>query len=70
MNSASHEYRKMSAKREAQFVPIGLPTVCWKTFPDMVIYAFYVCVCIFQANISFQLYEKIILKVFLDESLK
>ena len=23
----------MSAKRGAQFVPIGMPTVCWKTFP-------------------------------------
>ena len=33
MNSASYEYRKMSAKRRAQFVPIGIPTVCWKTFP-------------------------------------
>ena len=30
--SASYEYRKMSA-RGAQFVPIGMPTVCWKTFP-------------------------------------
>ena len=33
MNSASYEYRKMSARRRAQFVPIGMPTVCWKTFP-------------------------------------
>ena len=23
----------MSARRGAQFVPIGLPTICWKTFP-------------------------------------
>ena len=33
MKSASCEYRKMSARRGAQFVPIGMPTVCWKTFP-------------------------------------
>ena len=33
MKSASYEYRKMSARRGAQFVPIGMPTVCWKTFP-------------------------------------
>ena len=30
MKSASYEYRKMSAKSG---VPIGMPTVCWKTFP-------------------------------------
>ena len=23
----------MSARRGAQFVPIGIPTICWKTFP-------------------------------------
>ena len=28
-----YEYRKMSARRGAQFVPIGMPTVCWKNFP-------------------------------------
>ena len=33
MNSASYEYRNMSARRRAQFVPIGMPTICWKTFP-------------------------------------
>ena len=33
MKSASYEYRKMSARRGAQFVPIGMPTICWKTFP-------------------------------------
>ena len=33
VKSASYEYRKMSARRGAQFVPIGMPTVCWKTFP-------------------------------------
>ena len=33
MKSASYEYRKMSARRGAQIVPIGMPTVCWKTFP-------------------------------------
>ena len=33
MNSASYEYRNMSARRGAQFVPIGMPTICWKTFP-------------------------------------
>ena len=30
MNSASYEYRNMSARRGAQFVPIGMPTICWK----------------------------------------
>ena len=33
MKSASYEYRKMSARSGAQFVPIGMPTICWKTFP-------------------------------------
>ena len=33
MKSASCEYRKMSTRSGAQFVPIGMPTVCWKTFP-------------------------------------
>ena len=33
MNSASYDYRNMSARREAQFVPMGMPTICWKTFP-------------------------------------
>ena len=36
MKSASYEYRNMSARRGAQLqnvVPIGMPTVCWKTFP-------------------------------------
>ena len=32
MNSASYEYRNMLARRGAQFVPIGMPTICWKTF--------------------------------------
>ena len=33
MNSTSYEYRKMSARRGAQYVPIGMQTVCWNTFP-------------------------------------
>ena len=33
MSSASHEYRKVSERKAAQFVPIGMPTACWKTFP-------------------------------------
>ena len=33
MNSASYEYRDMSPRRMAHFVPIGMPTICWKTFP-------------------------------------
>ena len=32
MNSALFEYRNMSARKGAQFVPIGMPTICWKTF--------------------------------------
>ena len=32
MKSASYEYRKMSARSGAQFVPIGMPNVCWKLF--------------------------------------
>ena len=32
MNSASYEYRNMSARRGAQFVPMGMPIICWKTF--------------------------------------
>ena len=30
MNSASYEYRNMSARRGAQFVPMGMPIICWK----------------------------------------
>ena len=26
-------YLGMSARRRAQFVPIGMPIICWKTFP-------------------------------------
>ena len=33
MNSASYEYRNMSARRGEQFVPMGMPIICWKTFP-------------------------------------
>ena len=33
MNYASYEYRNMSARRRAQFVPIGMTTICWKTLP-------------------------------------
>ena len=33
MNSASYEYRNKSARRGAQFVPKGMPIICWKTFP-------------------------------------
>ena len=32
MNSASYEYINISARRGAQFVPFGMPTICWKTF--------------------------------------
>ena len=32
MNSASYEHRNMSARRGAQFLPIGMPAICWKTF--------------------------------------
>ena len=35
MNFASYEYeyRKISARRGAQFVPMGMPIIYWKTFP-------------------------------------
>ena len=33
MNSVSYEYRKMLARRGMPYVPIGMPTVCWKTIP-------------------------------------
>ena len=33
MNSASYEYRNISAKKGAQLVPIGMTIICWKTFP-------------------------------------
>ena len=36
MNSASYEYRNMSARRRAQLVPIGIPTICLKTFPPKI----------------------------------
>ena len=32
MNSASYEYRTMSARTDTQFVPRGIPVNCWKTF--------------------------------------
>ena len=36
MNSASCEYRNMSVRRGALpvFAFIGMPTICWKTFPQ------------------------------------
>ena len=33
MDSASYEYKNMSARRGAQFVSMGMPIICWKTFP-------------------------------------
>ena len=33
MNPASYEYRNMSARRGAQYVPMGMPIICLKTFP-------------------------------------
>ena len=33
MNSASYEYRNMSARRRAQIVPMGMPIICWKIIP-------------------------------------
>jgi hypothetical protein len=33
MKSASYEWRNKSARRGAHVVPIGMPTVCWKTRP-------------------------------------
>ena len=35
MNSASYEYRNILPRRGAQFVPMVMPMVCWKTFPAM-----------------------------------
>jgi hypothetical protein len=32
-NSDSYEYKNKSAKRGAQFVPIGMPTTCWNSIP-------------------------------------
>ena len=33
INATSLEKRNRLAKRGAQMVPIGIPTICWKTFP-------------------------------------
>ena len=33
MHVAAYEYRKMSARKVVQFVPIGMPSLFWKTFP-------------------------------------
>ena len=33
INSASHEYRNMSARRGPHFAPIGIPNICSNTFP-------------------------------------
>ena len=30
MKYASYEYRSMSARREVQFVPMGMLIICWK----------------------------------------
>jgi hypothetical protein len=30
-NSNSYEYKNKSARRGAQFVPIGMPTTCWNS---------------------------------------
>jgi hypothetical protein len=32
-NSNSYEYKNKSARRGAQFVPIGMPTTCWNSVP-------------------------------------
>jgi hypothetical protein len=32
-NSDSYEYKNKSARRGAQFVPIGMPTTCWNSIP-------------------------------------
>jgi hypothetical protein len=32
-NSDSYEYGNKSARREAKFVPIGMPTTCWNSIP-------------------------------------
>jgi hypothetical protein len=32
-NSDSYEYKNKSARRGAQFVPIGMPTTCWNNVP-------------------------------------
>lgn len=32
INSASYNYENKSANRGAQLVPMGIPTVCWKTW--------------------------------------
>ena len=35
MKSASYEYRNMSARRGAQFVPMGMPIICCKSWKVM-----------------------------------
>ena len=32
-NSDSYEYKNKSARRGAQFAPIGMPTTCWNSIP-------------------------------------
>jgi hypothetical protein len=32
-NSDSYEHKNKSARRGAQFVPIGMPTICWNSVP-------------------------------------
>ena len=34
MSSASYEYRNVSARRGAQYVSIGMPTICWNPPPQ------------------------------------
>ena len=36
LNSASNEYRNMSAMTGAQLVPIGMPIICWKHHKNVV----------------------------------
>ena len=36
MNSASYEYRNMSARRGAQFAPMGMPIICWKALTEKI----------------------------------
>ena len=36
INSASYEQRNMSDRRLAPVVSIGIPSICWKTFPAKV----------------------------------
>jgi hypothetical protein len=44
-NSDSYEHKYKSARRRAQFVPIGMPTTYWNYIG---VYVYVICLCVYE----------------------